>query len=329
MSEPSGGPLRTLWRSRLGAAIVAERTPPSGVEIVVDPDAEASDLADVTVLVDGRPDETALDAPSLRHVVVPYAGIHDELREAVRVRPHLTLQNSHFNASFVAQHAAALLLACAARLGRYDRALRAGDWRQPDGVESIDLAGRTAVLLGFGAIGRSLLPMLRGFGLQLEAVRRRPDPHEPDVPQHPVAALHDVLPRAQVLIVSLPATEATHGLMDADAYAALPDDAIVINVGRGEVLDEEATWRALETGRLAGLGLDVWWRYPEGSEARAATLPAHRPFHLHPDVVMSPHRANAVQRWQEASVRDVFRTLEELAAGAEPRRNRIDVEQGY
>ena len=329
MNESDRRPLRTLWRSRLGASIVEERTPPAGVEIVVDPDADASALAGVHVLVEGRPDEELLDAPSLRHVIVPYAGIGDELRDALRARPHLRLHNSHFNATFVAQHAAALLLSCADRLGRYDRALRAGDWRQPDGVETIHLAGRTAVLLGYGAIGRALAPMLQGLGMQVEAVRRRPDRADQDVPQHPTEALPEVLPRADVLIVSLPATPATRGLIDADAYAALPSDAIVINVGRGEVLDEEATWQALDGGRLAGLGLDVWWRYPKGRDGRAATLPSHRPFQLHPDVVLSPHRANAVRNWQAASVRDVFATLADLASGVEPRRNLVDLEHGY
>jgi phosphoglycerate dehydrogenase-like enzyme len=329
MTERDDGPLRVLWRSRLGADEASAAQAPDGVRLRVAPDAPRGDLGDAEVLVDGDPPAWALDLPSLARVVVPYAGIRPSLREAIRERPHLTLHNSHFNAAFVAQHAVALLLACAARLGRYDRALRSGDWRRGDGPASLHLAGRRALLLGYGAIGQAAAPMLRGFGLELRAVRRRPDRMDDEVPQHGVDALPALLAETDVVIVSLPATDATRGLIDAAALAALPDGAVLVNVGRGDVLDEEATWEALQAGRLAGLGLDVWWRYPEDEAARAATLPSRRPFHLHPDVVLSPHRANAVEAWQRASVRDVFRTLAGIASGEAPARNQVDVDQGY
>ena len=101
------------------------------------------------------------------------------------------------------------------------------------------------------------------------------------------------------------------------AYAFMTVGAFVVAaaVGRGDVLDEAATWDALNAGRLGGLGIDVWWVYPDDEDARRATLPSRRPFHLHPDVVLSPHRANAVQAWQRASVLDVFATLEGIVSG--------------
>lgn len=325
-SQPS---LRVLWRSGLGASLIEHETPPAGVDMVVDTDAGASDLAGVQVLVDGGPPGELLDVPSLQRVIVPFAGIRTTLREAVQARPGLTLHNSHFNAPFVAQHALALLLACSDRLTRYDQALRRGDWRQGSGPKSVHLAGRTAVLLGYGAIGRALVPMLRGLGMAVEAVRRRPDRSAHEVREHATEDLANVLPRADVLIVSLPDTPATTGLLDADALAAMPQGALVVNVGRGNVLDEDAAWSALERGHLGSLGLDVWWRYPDDREARAATLPSRRPFHLHPDVVLSPHRANAVVDWERASVHDVFATLSGIVTGDDPNRNRVNVETGY
>lgn len=313
----------------MGADEAASEDTPDGVRLRVDPEAAEADVDAPQILVDGDPPSWALDRPGLERVVVPYAGIRPSLREAMRERPHLVLHNSHFNAAFVAQHAVALLLACAGRLGRFDRALRSGDWRRGDGPTSLHLAGRRVLLLGYGAIGRAATPMLHGLGMRLTAVRRRPERGAGPVPQHGIEELPRLLPAADVLIASLPSTPATHGLIDADALAALPDGALVVNVGRGDVLDEDATWAALESGRLAGLGLDVWWRYPEDAASRAATLPSRRPFHLHPDVVLSPHRANAVDDWQRASVRDVFLTLAGIASGADPDRNRVDVEQGY
>ncbi len=325
-SRPS---LRVLWRSRLGAEEVAEAALPPGVVVDVATDATPERMDGVQVLVDGDPPEELLDASALERVIVPYAGVREGLRARIEARPHLTLHNSHFNAPFVAQHALSLLMACAARLGRYDRDLRQGDWGAPDGPASTHLAGRQALLLGYGAIGRAMVPMLQGLGMELEALRRRPRPDDRGVRQTGPDELHAALGRADAVLVSLPSTAATDGLLDADAFTALRPGAILVNVGRGSVIDEEATWQALDAGRLGGLGLDVWWRYPDDRAARRATLPSRRPFHLHPDVVLSPHRANAVDGWRQASVRDVLTTLAGIAGGTDPSRNVVDVGAGY
>lgn len=318
-----------LWRSRLGADEVRTEPAPKRARIVVDEGAGAESAAGARILVDGDPPEELLDVATLERVIVPYAGVRAGLRERIASRPHLTLHNSHFNAPFVAQHAFALLLACAARLPRYDGALRSGDWSDPDGPASVHLAGKTALLVGYGAIGRALLPMLRGVGMAPEALRRRPREDGAGVRQWGPERLHEALARADAVIVSLPSTPATTGLLDAAAFAAMRPGAIVVNVGRGDVVDEDAAWSALDEGRLTGLGLDVWWRYPEDRRARPATLPAHRPFHRHPDVALSPHRANAVEDWRRASVRDVLATVAAVLDGSDPDRNRVDVAAGY
>ena len=328
MSEPER-PWTVLWRSRLGADEVGEEAVPAGVAIDVDAEADADAMAGVRVLVDGDPPEALLDGPDLERVIVPYAGVRERVRRAVAGRPRLTLHNSHFNAPFVAQHAVALLLSCAARIGRYDRALRAGAWDGDDGPLSVHLAGRRALLLGYGAIGRAVAPMLQGLGMEVEALRRRPDPGRGGVRERGAHELLAALGEAHAVVVSLPATPATEGLLGEEAFGALRPGALVVNVGRGAVIDEEAAWGALQEGRLGGLGLDVWWRYPDDTSARATTLPAHRPFHRHPDVVLSPHRANAVSDWRRASVRDVLATLAAIVSGRDPQRNRVDVEAGY
>lgn len=332
MSDGNPDVVRVVWRSGLGADEVAGEGWPDGVTVDVDRDAVTA--AGAAILVDGDPPSELLDTPSLRHVIVPYAGVRSGLRERMAARRGLVLHNSHFNAPFVAQHAVALLLSLAGRLGRYDRALRQGDWSQPDGPESAHLAGRVALLLGFGSIGRATVPMLRGLGMEVEAVRRRPgasvtSSDVDDVVQWGPDDLHRALGRADVVLASLPSTPSTDGMLDEAAFAALRPGALIVNVGRGSVIDEDAAWDALASGRIAGLGSDVWWRYPDGPEERSATLPSRRPFHLHPDVVLSPHRANAVAGWQLASVRDVLSTIEAIVSGRDPDRNRVDVGAGY
>jgi phosphoglycerate dehydrogenase-like enzyme len=333
--------LRVLWRSRLGAESARRFAAESAgeprshgaarIEIRVGTSREQAERQRdwAEVLVDGDPDPAMLDGSALRHVLVPYAGVAAQLREAVLARPRLALWNSHFNAAFVAQHALALLLASANRIAEGDRAMRRGDWgpRYDDGFTSLQLDGKTALLLGYGAIGREIEKRVRGLGMDVAVYRRRPSPEESGVRQFGPDRLAEALSQADVVLVSLPATPETERLLDRDALCALRPGSILVNVGRGEVVDAQALYDALAEGRLRGAALDVWWRYPESDEARSSTFPADPPLHELANVVMSPHRANQVADWEESAFGDVLETLSVLAAGGE--RNRVDPERGY
>ncbi|MEX2503174.1 MAG: NAD(P)-dependent oxidoreductase [Trueperaceae bacterium] len=162
------------------------------------------------------------------------------------------------------------------------------------------------------------------------------EPLRTAVQARPHLALHNSHDNARfvaqhlvAMLVSLPATPATIGLLDREAFAAMRTGTLLVNVGRGPVIDENALYEALEAGRLAGVGLDVWWRYPEDRDARAATLPSHRPLHVHPDVLLSPHRADGVATSEEACVDDVLATVDAIVSGVDPKRNRVDVSAGY
>jgi phosphoglycerate dehydrogenase-like enzyme len=321
-------PLSLLWTSQLGADHLDPATFSTDVELrlATDPEDAERDADWAEVVVGAHPSERLLDGARLRHVVVPFAGIDATLTTRILQRPHLSLHNSHANADYVAQHALALLLACSNRIAIYDRALRRGDWgdRHRPGAASLLLAGRRCLLIGYGAIGRALRPMLEALGMEIAVVRRGPA-IAGDPPTVGSDRLHEALGDADAVIVSLPATEETEQLIDADALAALPEHALLVNVGRGSVIDPEALYRALRDGALAGAGLDVWWRYPERERASAAFQPL--PFHTLPTVVASPHRANHVADWHLDSFLDVARTVDALARGES--RNRVDLERGY
>lgn len=328
--------LRVLWRSDL-AADSARRFAANGsggggvLTIRVETERQqAIRHADwAQVLVDGNPGPELLDGESLRHVIVPYAGVSPKLRQALVDRPRLALWNSHFNAGFVAQHALALLLACTNRIAEGDRAMRLGDWgpRYDDSFTSLQLDGKTALLLGYGAIGKEIERRVRALGMDVIVVRRRPVPSGDGTRQFGSERLHQALQEAHVVMVSLPGTPATKGLLDRDALAAMRKNSVLVNVGRGEVIDAQALYDTLTGGRLRGAGLDVWWCYPESVEARSHTFPAEPPLHELPNVVMSPHRANQVADWEDAAFLDVLETLRQLAAGGV--RNRVDTRHGY
>ena len=326
--------LNVLWRSRQTAEAVEEvlaaSIVPHGLRIRVVSEVERAE-ADKdwpTVLVDGHPSATLLSGASLTTVVVPYAGVSEYLRSAALDHPRLSVRNSHYNAKMVAQHATALLLAVANRVIPADAALRRGDWGKP-GPEAdlgIDLEGKRALLLGHGAIGKALAPTLASLGMSLVPFTRSGTTTDGLAAVGP-STWRQALSAADVVVCTLPATPETIGLVGAAELAALPRKAIVVNVGRGPVIDEDALYLALAEGRLFGAGLDVWYRYPEDARSRSTTLPANRPFHELDNVVMSPHRADAVEGWQRHAVADVLETLQDLRAGGS--RNLVDLSRGY
>jgi phosphoglycerate dehydrogenase-like enzyme len=288
------------------------------------------------VLVAGRPTREQLEAsPRLKAVVIPFAGIPTVTRELLSGYPHLAVHNLHHNAAATAEMALALLLAAAKRLVPADQALRRGDWtpRYAADEGALGLAGKTALVLGYGAIGRRVARALCGLGLEVFAWRRS-EPRALSVaggegqPCPGSPGLSELLGRAQVLLVALPATPDTDGLLGAAELAALPDQALLVNVARGAVVDEGALHAALSEGKLFGAGLDVWWRYPEDEAARTQTPPATAPFGELEQVVLSPHRGGHVRDTEPERMRALAELLGAYARG-EPMPNRVDLAAGY
>jgi len=160
--------------------------------------------------------------------------------ELMREFPQVRLHNLPYNSVPTAETALALVLACSKFVALADRNLRNNDWtirysEQPQ----ILLSGKSVMILGYGRSGRHLAPIFHAMGMRVLGVRATVQP----------ADAHD--PHADLL----------------------PQDAIVVNVGRGPVLDEEALYNALKSGKLAGAGIDVWYNYPRAVEERTNTAP--------------------------------------------------------
>jgi phosphoglycerate dehydrogenase-like enzyme len=204
----------------------------------------------------------------------------------------------HHNALPVAEMALTLLLSAAKRVVPLDQALRRGDWRPR--YERWDtgllLQGKTVLILGYGAIGQHVGRFCQALGMRVLATRRQPDSDHDGVAEiYPTSALHELLPQSQAVIVCLPKTPETTGYLGAAELALLPDGAVVVNIGRGEVIDEGALYEALQNGRISA-GLDVWYNYPDSEAARAQTPPANYPLHELDNVVFSPHRAGSTDQ---------------------------------
>ncbi len=286
------------------------------------------------VLVAGRPRREHVTAsPNLHTLIVPWAGIPNETRDLMLDFPHISVHNLHYNAVAVAKMAVALMLAAAKHIVSADRALRAHDWTpryRP--TSSLLLDDKTVLILGYGAIGRRTAQICRGLGMQVLAVRRVPStPGEGDAYAneiHPPEMLHRLLPRANVLIVCLPHTPETDRLVGEKELNLLPNEALLVNVGRGPVIDQAALYRALKDGPLYAAGLDVWYNYPSDEDARSHTPPADYPFHKLENVVMSPHRAGHINDKEVKRLDRLAALLNALALG-EPAPNQVDLSIGY
>lgn len=183
----------------------------------------------------------------------------------------------------VATHTVALLLACVRAIPEYDRAVRDGEWpRTPPSRPLYRLAGDTVGLVAYGRIARSVRERLRGFDLDVVA-------YDPYVSDDAMAAdgvervgREELFARADHVSVHAPDTSETRDLVDADALAALPEHGVLVNTGRGSVVDEAAVADALDADGIACAGLDVLETEP---------LPADSPLRGRDDVVVTPHAA--------------------------------------
>jgi phosphoglycerate dehydrogenase-like enzyme len=289
--------------------------------------------ANTAILVTGRPTPEQIEAASdLRSLIIPWAGLPEETRTLMRDFPRVAVHNLHHNAAPVAELAMMLLLAAAKFAVRYDNALRRHDWRiryeRPP--PTVLLEGKTALILGYGAIGRRVAAACRALGMATLATRRRLDKPEMDdgTELYPANDLPQLLPRANVLIICLPHTPETNGLLGAADLALLPPKAILVNIGRGKIVDEAALYEALRDGRLHAAGLDVWYNYPPDEAGRAEWPPSAYPFHELDNVIMSPHRGGATDETDRLRMAALAELLNAAVGGREIG-NRVDLDMGY
>ncbi|MCP4539753.1 MAG: hydroxyacid dehydrogenase [Chloroflexi bacterium] len=300
-----------------------------GVHLTLGPDIPTP--TDYHIFVAGRPQREHLTAsPNLRTLVIPWSGLPDTTRELMLDFPHIAVHNLHYNAVPVAEIVVTLMLAAIKFIIPMDRTLRSHDWRrryQPN--PSVLLEGKTALILGYGAIGQRVARACQGLGMKILGIRRNVSVSQDALGQiHPPDALNRLLPQANALLICLPHTPETDGLIGEKELALLPPGAVLVNVGRGPIVDEAALYTTLCDGTLHAAGLDVWYNYPANEAARSHTPPSTFPFHQLENVVMSPHRAGHSGEAEEQRMMHLA-TLLNAAATGERMPNQVDVQAGY
>ena len=262
----------------------------AGVNVVITDSGEPQDMlpelrdADGVIIRIGSIDRTTMEAcPNLRAIGRPGVGVDDvdvtaatELGIPVVIAPGA-------NTRSVAEHAMAMMFACAKDLIRSDREMRKGNFAIRSSYKAYELRGRTLGLIGSGAIGSVFAEMAAGIGMKVLV-------YDPYVPVEKIEAqgygyrtqVEDILREADVVSIHTPLTDATRGMIGEEELRMMKPDGILINCARGGIVDEAALGRALDENWIHSAGTDVVVHEP---------IDPKDPIFAHESIVVSPHMA--------------------------------------
>ena len=248
---------------------------------------EAGQPADVAALVAGFAtcivDHTYFDAallarcPGLRHIVFLGTGASSFIDVAAAERHGIRVHTiKGYGDTTVAEHTITLALAAARDVARMDREVRAGGWRQ---IEGVQVLGKTLGIVGLGGIGREMARLAQGLGMNVLAWNRSPVA----APVAPMASLDDVLAQSDILCVTLALNEQTRGFIDAEKLGRTKPGVIVVNTARADIVDTGALVALLGSGHVRHAAIDVFTPEPPSPDnpllsAPNVTLTAHAGF---------------------------------------------------
>lgn len=270
-------------------------------------------LGDVEVAFGWFPPALLPEAGALRWVQSWAAGTDWIFgREEIASKPDLVVTTaSGVHPQPIAEHVLGMLVMLARRFRPMMDAQRERRWsgEEHDNWDTTELSGSTLVVVGTGAIGRRIAAVAGAVGMRPLGVRRDPSKSVPEVEEmFGTDRLREALGKADAVVSTLPGTEETEGLFDAAAFGAMKKGALFVNVGRGEVADEEALVRALRSGKLGGAGLDVFEEEP---------LAESSPLWQMENVVLTPHVAGLTPHYAERATRIFTEDLARWQRGEE------------
>ena len=217
-----------------------------------------------------------------------------------------TLANCFGHENAIAEYVLAALLMRHVPLRQADQDLRQQRWTfsagRPGALRS-ELGEQTLGLVGFGHIAQTVAHRAKALGMRVHVANRSPVAHPLVDKSWTLDGLHECLASCDAVVVTLPLAANTQGLIDAAAIAAMRTDALLLNVGRGAVIDEQALYEALVARRIGGAVIDTWYQYPTASQAECA--PSRFDFASLDNVLMTPHMSG----WTSGTVRRRQETL--------------------
>ena len=259
-------------------------------------------------------------SPALEWLQTNSAGVEPYIQPGVLAGDTLLTNATGAYGLAIAEHMLGMLLELFKKLELYRDAQKSGAWQSQGAVKAV--YGSTVLVLGMGDIGGEFAARCKALGVKVIGVRRSPRPCPEYADEvHLLEDLDSLLPQADVVAITLPGTDATRGLMSRERLAKMKEGAVLLNVGRGFIVDTEALCDALERGHLSGAGVDVTDPEP--------LPPTHRLWNI-PTAVVTPHISGFyhLRETHERIVGIFLENLRHFQAG-EPLRNLVDFATGY
>lgn len=258
--------------------------------------------------------------PNLAMLQLPGAG-YDGI-EFAALPADCRVCNVHEHEIGIGEYVLSAMLEWSIGLCRMDRAFKAGSWEHSltrFGPTHGEIHGKTVAILGFGHIGRAVAHRAKAFGMRVIAITRAPlDDSAAADAVVPVERMGEALAEADFVVLACPLTPRTEGLIDRHRLAEMKRDAVLINVARARVVDEDDLFAALSEKVIGGAVLDVWYRYPPPGEDEAR--PSRHPFHKLDNVIMTPHASAWTDGLLERRWTVIADNIDRFAAGR-PLRN--------
>lgn len=259
-------------------------------------------------------------SPALEWLQTNSAGVEAYIQPGVLAGDTLLTNATGAYGLAIAEHMLGMLLELFKKLELYRDAQKSGAWQSQGAVKAV--YGSTVLVLGMGDIGGEFAARCKALGAKVIGVRRSPRPCPEYADEvHLLEDLDSLLPHADVVAITLPGTDATRGLMSRERLAKMKEGAVLLNVGRGFIVDTEALCDALERGHLSGAGVDVTDPEP--------LPPTHRLWNI-PTAVVTPHISGFyhLRETHERIVGIFLENLRHFQAG-EPLCNLVDFATGY
>jgi phosphoglycerate dehydrogenase-like enzyme len=288
------------------------------------------------VLIGWRPSkEVLMNANKAKLFINPGAGIHHllQLFREINKKRRILLINGHGNSYFVAQHTVALLLALMNKIIPHHKWMQQGRWRTGDeDAESIPLRFKKVGFLGYGAINQKVHRFLSGFDVEFCILRKHWEKQENSLPtkitKYQFSQVNEFLKEIDILIIAVPVTSLTRKMIGKAELKLLGPKGLIINVSRGEIIDEDSLFYALQEKHILGAAIDVWYNYSPESDEQGRKFPFNFPFHTLDNIILSPHRGYSpfkdLLRWNE-----VIENISRLANGRQNFINMVNLEEEY
>jgi phosphoglycerate dehydrogenase-like enzyme len=272
-------------------------------------------LADAEIVVGHIWKEDFPAAPNLKLLQSPAAGL--DLIAVPSLPGGVTVCNVDGHEQAIAEYVVMTMLALSHKLLDIVTAFRGGSWKAGGaggGALHGEVLGKTVGIVGYGKIGRGVATRAAAFGCRVIAANRSPiaDPGAAEK-IYPLAELDRMLPECDVVAITAGLGPETRNLIDAGRLALMKPTALIVNIGRALIVDEEALYSALRDNRIGGAAIDVWWRYPTATEPDMR--PSRFPFHELPNVLMTPHCSSATDGARDRRLSVIAANLDRYARG--------------